>query len=52
MINACKEHKYIQSFSKRTLLRESVYKKVRDKWDKLGIGQPAPELSIFEPEIE
>lgn len=52
LINACKEHKYLQVFSKRTLLRESVYQKVKGKWDKLGLDFPPPELSIFEPEKE
>jgi len=50
LINACKEHKYLQEFSKRTLLRENTYRKVKEKWEKLGIGFPPPELNIFEPE--
>ena len=50
LINACKEHKYLKEFSKRTLLRESTYRTVKEKWEKLGIGFPPPELSIFEPE--
>ncbi|MGD9031839.1 MAG: UbiD family decarboxylase [Desulfobacteraceae bacterium] len=50
LINACKEHKYLASFSKRTLLRESVYKKVKEKWGKFGFDFPAPELKNFEPD--
>jgi len=50
LINACKEHKYLQEFSKRTLLRENMYQQVKEKWDKLGIDFPPPELSVFEPE--
>jgi 4-hydroxy-3-polyprenylbenzoate decarboxylase len=50
LINACKEHKYLDSFSKRTLLRESVYKKVKEKWGKFGFDFPPPELKNFEPD--
>jgi UbiD family decarboxylase len=50
LINACMEHKYLNAFSKRTFLRESVYRKVKDKWSKLGFEFPSPDLNIFEPE--
>lgn len=49
LINACREHKFLQVFSKRTLLRESTYEKVLQKWDKLGFDFPPPELRNFEP---
>lgn len=49
LINACMEHKYLDVFSKRTRLRESVYQKVKAKWKELGFDFPAPELNIFEP---
>jgi len=52
LINACKEHKYLKVFSKRTLLRESVYNRVRDQWTDLGFDFPAPELTVFEPDKE
>ena len=50
LIKACKNFKYINTFSKRTFLRESVYKKVKGKWDKFGFDFPPPELTNFEPE--
>ena len=50
LINACMEHKYLHDFSKRTFLRESTYRRVRDRWDKFGFDFPSPELNIFEPE--
>jgi 4-hydroxy-3-polyprenylbenzoate decarboxylase len=50
LIKACKNFKYINTFSKRTFLRESVYKQVKGKWDKLGFDFPPPELTTFEPE--
>ena len=52
LINACKEHKYLNVFSKRTLLRESMYRRVRDRWETLGIDFPPPDLTVFEPEKE
>jgi len=50
LINACKEHRNLDVFSKRTLLRESVYRRVKDKWATFGFDFPPPELSIFEEE--
>ncbi|MBW1804173.1 MAG: UbiD family decarboxylase [Deltaproteobacteria bacterium] len=50
LINACKEHKFLDVFSKRTRLRKSVYRNVRDKWDRLGFDFPPPDLRFFEPE--
>ena len=50
LINACKEHRYIHVFSKRTLLRKSTYEKVCSKWDKFGLDFPPPELKLFEEE--
>ena len=52
LINACKEHKYLQVFSKRTSLREATYQKVKGKWGKFGFDFSPPELSVFEPEEE
>jgi len=52
LINACKEHKHLRTFSKRTALRKSMYEQVRGKWDKLGLGFPAPELTVFEKDTE
>jgi 4-hydroxy-3-polyprenylbenzoate decarboxylase len=50
LINACREHKFLNVFSKRTLLRESMYEKVMEKWDKFGFDFPPPELKNFEPD--
>lgn len=50
LINACKEHKYLKDFSKRTAIRESAYRRVQNRWDELGFGFPPPELNVFEPE--
>ena len=52
LIKACKNYKYIKTFSKRSYLRESVYRRVKEKWGKLGFKTPPPELSIFEPDVK
>jgi UbiD family decarboxylase len=50
LINACKEHRYIPVFSKRTRLRKSVYDKVSARWSDLGLPGKAPALISFEGE--
>ena len=52
LIRACKNFKYLKTFSKRSYLRESVYRKVKERWGKLGFKTPPPELSIFEPDVK
>ena len=52
LIKACKNFKYIKTFSKRSFLRESVYMKVKERWSKLGFKTPPPELSTFEPDAK
>ena len=52
LIKACKNFKSIETFSKRTFLRESVYRNVKAKWDRFGFDFPAPELTLFEPEAK
>ncbi len=48
IINACKEFKYINSWSKRTRLSKPVYKKVAARWTELGLKGQAPEIEVFE----
>ncbi len=50
LINACKEHRYIPVFSKRTKLRRSVYNQVSQRWSELGLPGMIPKLSTFEEE--
>lgn len=51
LINACKEHKYLKAFSKRTRLTEQTYKKVQKKWAKYGLPFEVPAIDAFEPDI-
>jgi 3-polyprenyl-4-hydroxybenzoate decarboxylase len=52
LIKACKNFKYIKTFSKRSFLRESVYRRVKERWGKLGFKTPPPELKTFEPDVK
>ena len=36
LINACKEHRYLPVFSKRTALRKEIYDKVASRMEKTG----------------
>jgi 3-polyprenyl-4-hydroxybenzoate decarboxylase len=50
LINACKEHRYLPVFSKRTALRREVYNQVAAEWKKLGLPGQVPEVRAFEEE--
>jgi len=52
LINACREHRYLDQFAKRTVLRKETYEKVADRWQELGLpGQP-PKISVFEKDVK
>jgi 4-hydroxy-3-polyprenylbenzoate decarboxylase len=48
LINACMEHRYIKSFSRRTKLRRSMYESVSAKWQRLGFKDAPPKLWALE----
>jgi len=48
LINACREHRHLPVFSKRTTLRQSVYEDVAARWHDLGLPGDVPEVRIFE----
>ena len=48
LINACKEHRHLPVFSKRTTLRKSVYDQVARRWTELGLPGQAPAVRAFE----
>jgi len=49
LINACKQHRFLSSYSKRTALDKRVYDKVAARWQSLGLPGEAPGVSFFEP---
>ena len=48
LINACKEHRYLPVFSKRTALRREIYEQVASRWSSLGLPGEAPGVRAFE----
>jgi UbiD family decarboxylase len=48
LINACKEFKYIKSFSPRTLLKKEMYEQVCTRWKELGFEGEPPAIKTFE----
>jgi 4-hydroxy-3-polyprenylbenzoate decarboxylase len=48
LINACKEHRHLPVFSKRTTLRKDVYDKVARRWNALGLPGAIPTVRAFE----
>ncbi len=50
LIDACKPHRYLKDFPQSTLLRQSVYERVRVRWSELGFSGPAPTFNVFHRE--
>jgi 4-hydroxy-3-polyprenylbenzoate decarboxylase len=50
LINACKEHRHLPVFSKRTTLRKETYEKVAGEWKRLGLPGQIPTVRTFEEE--
>jgi UbiD family decarboxylase len=48
LINACKDHRHLPVFSKRTALRKSMYDQVARRWTKLGLPGQIPTVRAFE----
>ncbi len=48
LINACKDHRHLKEFSKRTKVRRSTYDSVRRRWKELGLDGNPPELKALE----
>ena len=48
LINACKEHRYLPVFSKRTTLSREMYDQVAGRWKELGLRGTIPTVRAFE----
>ncbi len=49
LINACKEHRYLESFSRRTTLRRALWDRLAARWQRdFGLPGQAPELLAYE----
>jgi 4-hydroxy-3-polyprenylbenzoate decarboxylase len=51
LINACKEHKFLKTFSKRTRLTKQTYDKLQANWQRYGLPFEIPDIGIFEPDV-
>jgi len=52
LINACKEHRHLPVFSKRTTLRRKIYDTVARRWKELGLPGQIPAVRAFEAETK
>jgi UbiD family decarboxylase len=52
LINACKEHRHLPVFSKRTTLRKTIYDQVAARWSELGLPGKAPPVRAFEADAK
>jgi UbiD family decarboxylase len=52
LINACKEHRHLPVFSKRTTLRKNIYDKVAARWKELGLPGQTPTVRAFETDTK
>ena len=50
LIDACKPHRHLSEFPKRTLLRKSIYDAVTRRWRELGLDGEPPTLGAFHEE--
>jgi UbiD family decarboxylase len=50
LINACKEHRHLPVFAKRTALRKEVYEAIAARWSKIGLPGSIPPVRAFETE--
>lgn len=48
LINACKEHRYLNVFARSTCITKDVYNRVKDRWGKLGLKGEPPQIKVFE----
>jgi 4-hydroxy-3-polyprenylbenzoate decarboxylase len=48
LINACKQHKYLKEFSRRSRIRRELYEKLVAKWQEFGFKFPPPAIHTFE----
>ncbi len=52
LINACKEHRYLPVFSKRTTLGREIYEQVAARWQQLGLPGQVPTVRAYEEEAD
>jgi 4-hydroxy-3-polyprenylbenzoate decarboxylase len=48
LINACKQHRYLESFARRARPDRAVYERVRARWQELNLPDDPPTLANLE----
>jgi UbiD family decarboxylase len=48
LIDACKPHRYRETFPQSTLLRRTVYERVAQRWTELGLAGEPPTMTAFD----
>jgi len=48
LINACKEHRHLKVFARRTAITKEIYDQVKSRWAGLGLKGHPPEIKVFE----
>ncbi len=48
LINACKEHRYLEVFSQRTALTRETWERIATRWSEFGFPGRPPELLAYE----
>jgi 4-hydroxy-3-polyprenylbenzoate decarboxylase len=53
LINACKAHRYLESFSRRTMLRRPMWDQIAARWSTdFGLAGQAPELVAYDSDSD
>jgi 4-hydroxy-3-polyprenylbenzoate decarboxylase len=52
LINACRQHKFLKTFSRRTRLTQRTYEELQKRWTGYGMPFEIPEISAFDPDIK
>jgi 4-hydroxy-3-polyprenylbenzoate decarboxylase len=50
LVNACREHRYLDVFSPRTKISRSMYEQVSRRWKEMGFEGDPPDLWALEEE--
>jgi 4-hydroxy-3-polyprenylbenzoate decarboxylase len=48
LINACKDHRHLESFSSRTTLTRPMWERIAARWSEFGLPGQAPELLAYD----
>ncbi|MCL6636655.1 MAG: UbiD family decarboxylase [Alicyclobacillus sp.] len=47
LVNACKQHQFLKTYSRRTAIRRTLYDRISARWQALGLPGEPPEIRFF-----